>query len=42
MNKPPDKKQDEVPPMPFDEALRKLLKAPPQHRTTKGKKKTGD
>jgi hypothetical protein len=27
------------PPMPFDDALRKLLKAPPQHKTTKPKKR---
>jgi hypothetical protein len=44
--KPPRNKkpQDDAPgqPMPFDDALRKILKAPPQHKTApKEKKKTG-
>jgi hypothetical protein len=29
---------DEIPQMPFDDALRKLLSAPPQHRPAKKKK----
>jgi hypothetical protein len=43
MKPPADKKpQDESPPpMPFDDALRRILKAPPQHKTAKEKKKTG-
>ena len=35
------KREPAYKPMPFDTALRKILKAPPQHKTTK-KKKDGD
>jgi hypothetical protein len=43
MAKTPNKKPgDEMPRVPFNDALRKILKAPPHHKTaTKGKKKTG-
>jgi hypothetical protein len=43
-NPPISQKPDETQPaMPFDDALRRILKAPPQHKTaTKTKKKTGD
>jgi hypothetical protein len=44
MTKPPSDKKQADPtstPMPFDDALRKILKAPPQHKTAKTKKKTG-
>jgi len=30
----------EMPQMPFDDALRKILSAPPQHKTAKQKKKS--
>jgi len=33
-----EKKRD-IPQMPFDDALRKILKAPPQHRKGKTRKK---
>jgi hypothetical protein len=33
------KSADEIPQMPFDDALRKILSAPPQHRQTPKKKK---
>jgi len=41
MSEPPEKKTDEaLPRIPFNDALRKILKAPPQHKTAaKGKKK---
>lgn len=32
-------KQPSLPPMPFDDALRKILSAPPQHKTAKKKMK---
>jgi hypothetical protein len=42
MAKPSTKKQtDEIPPLAFDDALRKILKAPPQHKAAKVKKRTG-
>lgn len=31
---------EEIPQMPFDDALKKILSAPPQHRVAKKKKKT--
>jgi len=34
-------RRDEISPIPFDDALRRILKAPPQHKVAKGKKKTG-
>jgi hypothetical protein len=38
--KPPN--EDALPRIPFEDALRKILKAPPQHRVAKKtKKKTG-
>jgi len=44
MTKPPKKEKQEkqaLPPnMPFDDALRLLLKAKPQHKIAKKKKKT--
>jgi hypothetical protein len=42
MKPPPAEKKpqdDSPPPMPFDDVLRKILKAPPQHKTAKRKKK---
>ena len=43
MQKAPKKPDDALPRIPFDDALRKILKAPPQHKTAaKAKKKTGD
>jgi hypothetical protein len=43
MNTSDKKKGDEsLPRIPFDDALRKILKAPPQHKVAKkAKKKTG-
>jgi len=42
MAKTPTKKEDErVPRIPFDDALRKILKAPPRHKAAKLKKKPG-
>jgi hypothetical protein len=41
MAKPPKKDQKQQPghtPMPFDDALRKILSAPPQHKKAKKKK----
>jgi hypothetical protein len=41
MDKPRKGKQREtktIPQMPFDDALRKILKAPPQHKVAKKKK----
>jgi len=41
-NTPKDKQQEKensIPQMPFDDALRHLLKAPPQHKVTKKKLK---
>jgi len=40
MNKPPRKvKEQNVPTIPFDDALRRILSAPPQHRVAKKKAK---
>lgn len=33
------KKQPDIPQMPFDDALRKILSAPPQHKEAPKKKK---
>jgi hypothetical protein len=33
--KEPQHKENGIPQMPFDDALRHLLKAPPQHKTVK-------
>jgi hypothetical protein len=41
MTKPPKTKTEKPPRVPFDDALRKILTAPPQHKTAKVKKKTG-
>jgi hypothetical protein len=39
--KAPEKKPEKKPRIPFDDALRQILKSPPKHKTAKGKKKTG-
>jgi hypothetical protein len=43
MTKTPKKRKENGTPerVPFDDALRKILSAPPQHKTAKTKKKTG-
>lgn len=33
------RKKSDIPQMPFDDALRKILSAPPQHKEAKPKKK---
>lgn len=33
------RQKPDIPQMPFDDALRKILSAPPKHKTTKKKKK---
>jgi len=39
---PKEKQHDAPPPIAFDDALRKILKAPPQHKTApKAKRKPG-
>jgi hypothetical protein len=40
LNKPPEKNgQPEHKPVPFDDALRRILSAPPQHKVAKKKAK---
>jgi len=40
MVKTPEKKEDDaLPRVPFEDALRKILKAPPQHKVATKKKK---
>jgi hypothetical protein len=43
MAKPPNKNPAEAPPrIPFDDAIRQILRAPPKHKVAKkAKKKTG-